>query len=62
MVDCTGACPGDEETLKVMLNMLENKTLQEKYPQMAKMKNASSSGGGSQDRFLQMLQGKPNVS
>ena len=58
MVDCTGACPGDEETLKVMMNMMDNKTLEEKYPVIAQMKNKTESGGGNQDRFLQMLQGK----
>ena len=38
VVDCTGECPGDEETLKTMLNMIQNETLAEKYPIMAKFK------------------------
>ena len=46
VVDCSGECPGDEETLKTMLNMITNDTLAEKYPIMAKFK---SSSGGNQD-------------
>ena len=38
VVDCTGECPGDEETLNTMLKMIQNETLAEKYPIMAKFK------------------------
>jgi len=54
VVDCTGECPGDEETLKTMLAMIQNETLAEKYPVMAKFKSKSD---GNQDGLTKILQG-----
>ena len=55
VVDCTGECPGDEETLKTMLNMIQNETLAEKYPIMAKFN--SKSDGNQGDGLAKILQG-----
>jgi hypothetical protein len=53
VVDCTGECPGDEETLKTMLNMIQNETLAEKYPIMAKFKSKSDGNGDGLTKILQ---------
>ena len=42
VIDCTGSCPGDEETLQTMMGMIQDPILAEKYPMIAEMQNKSS--------------------
>ena len=57
IVDCTGTCPGDKDTLNIMLEMLQNETLGEKFPMIAEIQNKSKSGDGSNEKFNEMLRG-----
>ena len=58
VVDCTGTCPGDEETLQTMIEMIQDPALAEKYPMVAEMQNKSAeASGGKNEKFLQMLRG-----
>ena len=59
VVDCTGECPGDEDTLQTMMTMIQDPVLAEKYPMIAEMQNksAETAGGGGNGKFLEMLRG-----
>lgn len=57
VVDCTGTCPGDEETLSSMMAMIQDPVLAEKYPLVAEMQNRSAQNSGNNEKFLGMLRG-----
>ena len=57
IVDCTGTCPGDEDTLKSMLGMIQDPEMAEKFPMIAEMQNKSASNPGGNKKFIAMLQG-----
>ena len=57
IVDSTGTCPGDEDTLKSMLGMIQDPEMAEKFPMIAEMQNKSASNPGGNKKFIAMLQG-----
>ena len=58
IIDCTGTCPGDEETLETMMKMIQDPEMAEKFPMIAAMQNKTAEAkGGNNSKFLQMLRG-----
>ena len=58
IIDCTGTCPGDEETLETMMKMIQDPEMAEKFPMIATMQNKTAEAkGGNNSKFLQMLRG-----
>ena len=57
IIDCTGTCPGDEETLQTMMNMVQDPEMAEKFPMIAAMQNKTQEAQGDNSKFLQMLRG-----
>ena len=58
IIDCTGTCPGDEDTLETMMKMIQDPEMAEKFPMIAAMQNKTKEiKGGTNSKFLQMLRG-----
>ena len=59
IIDCTGNCPGDAETFDSMIEMINNASLAEEFPLLAKIqeKSQNSTGGEGKEKMLSMLRG-----
>ena len=59
IIDCTGNCPGDAETFDSMIEMINNASLAEEFPLLAKIqeKSQNSTWGEGKEKMLSMLRG-----